>query len=143
MPERLPITSAMHQRMVEVARDFRKEPTASEQLLWQSLRGRRLHGVKFRRQQPIGPFVVDFFHGQHALIVEVDGPIHDSQIERDRERQQLLEACGYRVLHVTARDVEQSMNSVLQRIHDHVNLATIDASLSSPPLPWQGEGVGG
>ncbi len=42
MPERLPITSAMHQRMVEVARDFRKEPTASEQLLWQSLRGRRL-----------------------------------------------------------------------------------------------------
>jgi len=49
-------------RMMEIARDFRKEPTKSEAILWQALRGKKLDGIKFRRQQPVGPFVVDFYN---------------------------------------------------------------------------------
>ena len=65
--------------------------------MWNSLRRKRLDGRKFRRQQPIGPFVVDFFCPAERLIVEVDGPIHDSQREADRVRQQLLETLGLHV----------------------------------------------
>ncbi|HEY8476661.1 MAG TPA: DUF559 domain-containing protein, partial [Chloroflexota bacterium] len=57
--------------MVEVARQFRKAPTRAEALLWSALKGRRLDGVKFRRQQPIGSFVVDFCAPERRLVVEV------------------------------------------------------------------------
>ena len=112
MPERLPISLDLLRTLTATAKDFRKEPTPSERLLRQALRGRRLD-VKFRRQQPIGPFIADFFCAQHALIVEVDGPIHESQTARDQERQELLEACGCRVIRVTAHDVEHHLDAVI------------------------------
>jgi len=72
--------------------------------------------VRFRRQQPIGPFIVDFYCPTHRLIVEIDGPIHDEQRDRDRERQALLEACGYRFLRVPAADVEHNLPRVREQI---------------------------
>ena len=117
--ERIAIPVGLHGRMVEVARDFRKAPTPSERRLWSALRRDRL-GVSFRRQQPIGPFVVDFFCAGHRLIVEVDGPIHESQQERDAERQRLLEACGYRVVRFTAEDVEHNPPQVIAAITTHL-----------------------
>jgi very-short-patch-repair endonuclease len=101
--------------MLEVSRRFRKEPQPTEALLWQSLRNRQL-GLKFRRQQPIGSFVVDFYCDEAALIVEVDGPIHQYQQEADRERQQILENLDLRVLRVTADDVSTNLDRVLTRI---------------------------
>ena len=86
MPDRWEISPTMHHEMAQIARQFRKAPTASEVMLWEALRGRQLQSVKFRRQQPIGPFVVDFFAAAQKLIVEVDGPIHDQQQEADRRR---------------------------------------------------------
>ncbi len=124
--ERIAIPVGLHVRMVEMARDFRKAPTTSERELWSVLRRDQL-GVSFRRQQPIGPFVVDFFCAGHRLIVEVDGPIHESQQERDAERQRLLEACGYRVVRFTASDVEQNLPQVIAAIIGHISI------LSSPP----------
>jgi very-short-patch-repair endonuclease len=62
--------------MVEIAREFRKQPTKSEHILWGALRGKKLDGLKFRRQQPIGTFIVDFYNSAYRLVVEVDGPIH-------------------------------------------------------------------
>jgi very-short-patch-repair endonuclease len=116
MPKhRIPIQSHLRVRMIEVARDFRKTPTASEAVLWQALRGSRL-GAKFRRQHPIGPFVVDFYCANANLIVEVDGPIHETQREHDSARQELLELCGYRVLRVAADDVESHLGVVLASI---------------------------
>jgi very-short-patch-repair endonuclease len=120
--------------MAEAARDFRKAPTRSEELLWQHLRGSEL-GVKFRRQQPIGPFVVDFFCPSLGLIVEVDGPIHDSQLERDQERQQLLETAGYTVLRVQAHHVETEISAVLAEINRVVE--------TTPPRPLRERGLGG
>ncbi|WP_156926370.1 endonuclease domain-containing protein, partial [Chloroflexus sp. Y-396-1] len=67
--------------MTEVARTFRKKPTPSENILWSAIRGKKLAGIKFRRQQPIGPFVVDFFAPSERLIVEVDGGVHEHQRE--------------------------------------------------------------
>jgi len=95
--------------MVEIARDFRKEPTQCEAILWQALRGKKLEGVKFRRQQPIGPFVVDFFAPALRLVVEVDGPIHDLQQEADVQRQAVLETLGLTVIRLSAAEVEQQV----------------------------------
>ncbi|HEY9766381.1 MAG TPA: DUF559 domain-containing protein, partial [Chroococcales cyanobacterium] len=68
-------------RMTERAREFRKEPTPSESLLWEALRKGRLDGRRFRQQQPIGHFIVDFYCPSEKLVVEVDGPIHEQQTE--------------------------------------------------------------
>ncbi len=129
--ERLTISVDLHQRMLECARDFRKIPTPSEAILWQTLRNRQIAGYKFRRQQPIGAFVVDFFCAEKNLIVEVDGAIHATQIERDQERQHLLECCGYQFLRFTATQVEQNLKVV----------TTIRTHLLSPS-PLEGEGLG-
>ena len=136
--QHLAVPAHLRVRMLEVAREFRKTSTASEDRLWQALRMGRLHGAKFRRQHPIGPFVVDFFCPKHGLIVEVDGPIHDTQQEHDRARQALLEACGYRVLRVSASDVETDLNAVLGRIAANLNELDVIS-----PSPLEGEGVGG
>jgi very-short-patch-repair endonuclease len=75
--------------MLEVAREFRKGPTLGEKILWDALRGRKFDGIKFRRQQPIGYFVVDFYNSTHRLVIEVDGPIHQSQKDADAARQKI------------------------------------------------------
>ena len=95
---------------------LRQEMTPAEKLLWGRLRDRRLRGLKFRRQHPIGDFVVDFYCAAARLIVEVDGPVHVSQRERDAERQLRLEASGYRLFRCTNEDVEGNVDSVLEEI---------------------------
>jgi adenine-specific DNA-methyltransferase len=130
--ERLTISPERHLQMMECARNFRKIPTPSEAILWQALRNRQVAGYKFRRQQPIGAFVVDFFCAEHNLIVEVDGAIHATQVERDQERQHLLECCGYQLLRFTATQVEQNLKTVT---------TTIQTLLLSPS-PLEGEGLG-
>jgi very-short-patch-repair endonuclease len=114
--ERIVIEPSLQRRMVEVARGFRKEPTPGEELLWQALRNHKLDGRRFRRQQPIGPFIVDFFCVAEGLIVEVDGPIHASQYEADRQRQAMLEAAGYRFVRIPSADVEQNLPAGLEAI---------------------------
>jgi len=118
MRDRLVVTPEVRRRLGERARDLRRAATRSEQMLWAGLRGGRL-GVRFRRQQVIGPFIVDFVCAQHNLIIEIDGPIHQDQPERDAERQQLLEACGYRVLRFDAHAVETALPSVIAAIAQH------------------------
>ena len=62
--------------------------------MWSKLRGRKLAGLKFRRQHPIGPFVVDFYCAEHKLVVELDGPVHDQRQDDDRQRSQYLRQRG-------------------------------------------------
>lgn len=126
--------------MVEIARQFRKEPTRSETILWQALRGKKLDGIKFRRQQPIGNFIVDFYNSVYRLVVEVDGSVHDSQIELDRERQTLLEQLGLNVLRVKSEDVEKNLPSILDAIRSKINELKMKTSKS--PSPLVGEGLG-
>jgi len=102
--------------MKEVARQFRKQPTKSEALLWEALRNRQLEARKFRRQHPIGPFVVDFLCSEERLIVEVDGPIHESQRSLDAQRQELLESLGFRFVRLSSDLVENDLPAALDTI---------------------------
>ncbi len=124
----------VRRRLAEAARTLRKQGTPSESLLWKALRNRKLGGRKFRRQHPVGPFVVDFYCHQERLVIEVDGPVHRRQAAADRERQQLLEASGLRVVRVRSEDVETDIEGVLNRIRRELG--------PSPPapLPRAGEG---
>jgi len=80
------------------ARTLRKNPTDVERALWQHLRRRQLGGDKFRRQQPIGPYIVDFVYFEKRLIIELDGGQHSEQVSYDSERTAWLEAQGFQLL---------------------------------------------
>jgi very-short-patch-repair endonuclease len=96
---------------------LRRNATIPERMLWNRLRGGRLAGLKFRRQQPIGPYIVDFFCHEAGLVVEVDGRSHDergkedSQREAFRQQQQRLH-----VLRVSNDDVLKETETVLLAI---------------------------
>lgn len=83
----------------------------------EALRGKKLAGVKFRRQQPIGLFVVDFYAPSLRLVIEVDGEIHGGQKEQDRMRQDILEELGLIVLRLPANLVEKNLKEALRRIN--------------------------
>ncbi|MBW8874114.1 MAG: endonuclease domain-containing protein [Acidobacteria bacterium] len=94
--------------------------TPSEESLWEHLRDRRLLGLKFRRQVPIGPYVADFYCHELRLILELDGSIHEekSQISHDVNRDANLQVLGYRVLRATNREIHEHLESVLETIRD-------------------------
>ncbi len=122
------VTPAVQRKMLEVAREFRKEPQPSEAMLWQALRRKQLGGHKFRRQQPIGSFIVDFYCDAAGLVVEVDGPVHASQERADTERQQILEQLGLTVLRIRSEDVESRPDGVLSLIQQAIAQAPIPLS---------------
>jgi len=105
-------TPALEQR----ARELRCAPTPAEHLLWARLRRRQLNGLKFRRQHPLGRFIADFCCPVRKLVIELDGPIHVRQVERDAARTQTFEAYGYRVLRFSNVRVETDIESVLVEI---------------------------
>ena len=130
---RLDVSPEIQRKMIEIARQFRKEPTKSENILWQALRGKKLDGHKFRRQQPIGNFIVDFYNSPHRLVVEIDGSIHNSQVELDQARQEILEQIGLNVLRVNAEEVEKNLPKVLEIIREKINEIKIKTN-ESPSL---------
>jgi very-short-patch-repair endonuclease len=100
------------------AKRLRRDATLAEQKLWQQLRNRRLAGVKFRRQMPIGLYVVDFICLEQGLVIEVDGSQHDEQVNQihDETRTAYLNQQGFRVIRVWNNDVLSRLNSVLDFI---------------------------
>ena len=137
---RLEVSESLRRKMVGVARQFRKEATKSERLLWQALRGKKLDGLKFRRQQPVGLFVVDFYNSDYRLVIDVDGPIHDFQKHANQERQAILEMLGLHILRVKAELVERDINAALELIRGKIcELESLCVNSSSPTL---GEGKG-
>ncbi|MBL8128614.1 MAG: endonuclease domain-containing protein [Chloroflexia bacterium] len=98
------------------ARELRTSETHAEAVLWEALRGRKLNGLKFRRQHPIGPFVADFCCAKRRLIVELDGDIHATQQERDAEREALLHQAGYSVIRFANEQVLHDLAAVLEAI---------------------------
>ena len=100
------------------ARSLRKNPTKAERKLWRLLRQKQLAGFRFRRQQPIGPYIADFFCAPAKLIVELDGGQHsvDDRAAYDRARTRWLASRGYRVLRFWNMDVFKHADSVLEGI---------------------------
>ena len=114
--EKWDIPPELARKMHGLARELRQQATPAEAALWQAIRNRQLSGRKFRRQVPIGAFVVDFYCASERLVVEVDGPIHDSQPGADQLRQELLEALGIRFVRLANQEVEGDILSALEKI---------------------------
>ncbi|BAY42939.1 hypothetical protein SAMD00079811_05170 [Scytonema sp. HK-05] len=106
------ITSAKLQR----AKELGCQMTAEEKILWQHLRANRLNGFHFRRQQIIDGFIADFYCHAAALVIELDGEIHEQQVEYDAERDKVLSARGLRLLRINNEEVRQELDKVLMRI---------------------------
>ena len=118
----------------EKARALRKKETPAEKKLWNALRNKKAGDFKFRRQHPIGFYIVDFYSHEKYLIVEIDGSIHEEEDykEYDRIRQEQLENIGYKFLRFSNNDIMNSLDKVL---------GDINAFLTSPPTPLlEGEG---
>ena len=98
-----------------LGRNMRNKPTAAEYRLWYFLRGKRL-GYQFRRQYPLFRFIVDFYCSAGKLVVEVDGPIHESHKDYDACRDHWLTSHGYAVLRFTNHQVIRQMPAVLHTI---------------------------
>ena len=128
---RSPITGQVYSAgSIDLARELRRDQTPAERRVWGWLRGRRMLGLRFRRQQPIAGLIVDFYCPSLRMAIELDGAVHDTtkQLQWDAERDASLERRGIRVVRVrneeaTRRGLESRLRSAL------------------PPLP-QGEGPG-
>ncbi len=107
--------------MKTLARELRKNSTPAEKILWQHLRGRQFSDLKFRRQHPIPPFIVDFYCPQFQLIIELDGEIHKYQKEEDLSRQEWLSEIGYKIIRFNNDQVLNELDSVLREIRQIVN----------------------
>ncbi|MCC5652134.1 endonuclease domain-containing protein [Nostoc sp. XA013] len=103
-------------KLKPLARQMRCEPTPTEKLLWQKLRDKQLLGFKFRRQQTIDRFIVDFYCNEARLVVEVDGEIHNYTQQEDAIRQEFLESLGLKVVRFRNEDILERMERVLQDI---------------------------
>lgn len=118
------------------ARALRRHQPDAERKLWSRLRDRQLQGAKFRRQHPVGRYVVDFCCPERGLVIELDGSQHAEQVQADNERSAVLAAHGYRVLRFWDNEVLVDTDSVLEAI------ARALADPHPDPLPRRARGKG-
>ena len=123
----------MEQR--KFAKHLRQHMTESENTLWRHLRAHRLNGEKFRRQQPIGTYVVDFVHFGARLIIEADGGQHNGA-PHDEKRDAWLHSQGFKVMRFWNNEISTNLDGVLT-----VVMAALAESPSPPsPLPLGARG---
>lgn len=121
----------MPDHTTQIAKTLRHRLTDTERQLWTQLRAHRMQPCKFKRQQPIGPYIVDFVCFQAHLVIEVDGGQHQDSAA-DLERDAWLEGQGFRVLRFWNNEVLMQMPAVLEKI--------LEVLHPSPPVPLpQGE----
>ena len=116
--------------LLTLARHLRKEQTNAEQLLWLLLRNRQFCGLKFRRQHPMAPYVLDFYSDEERLGIELDGGQHNEpdQIQTDKERTAFLEGKGVKIIRFWNNEVLQETEAVLEHLYNSIH------SLSPPSL---------
>ena len=107
------------ERLLTFARSMRRNPTRGEEILWWELRKSQL-GVRFRRQETIGGFIVDFVCRRHRLVVEVDGESHEDR-ERDAHRDRVLAEQGWRVVRFWDHEVFDHREMVLEHIWNELH----------------------
>ena len=110
------------QYLVKLCREFRRNPTVTEAFIWSCLRNRQLHGYKFRRQRPIGRYIVDFYCAELRLVIEVDGAVHQEkdQMEYDTIRQEEIEIRGYKVIRISTSEIRRNPSNALSKIIDAI-----------------------
>lgn len=122
--------------LLPLARSLRANQTDAERLLWKHIRAGRFEGHKFKRQQPLGCYIVDFVCFEAMLVIELDGGQHSDRVNEDAERTRWLESQGFRALRFWNNEVIENMEGVW---------ASIAAALSPfpQPFPLKGEGANG
>jgi very-short-patch-repair endonuclease len=98
---------------------LRKRMTNAESVLWNRLRSRQIEGIKFRRQEPIGCYIVDFVCHEKRIVIEVDGGQHATEKEKDNERDNWLNGEGYVVLRFWNNEVLKNIEGVLEVIREN------------------------
>jgi len=120
--------------MLNNAKTLRTNQTEAEQRLWYHLRAHRFMGLKFKRQKPMGRYIVDFLCVERRLIIELDGGQHAEQVAYDQQRDAWLLSQGYTVLRFWNNEVMQQLEGVLEQIR-----CTISSNPLLNPLPQAGE----
>ena len=130
----------MNNKNISKARELRKNSTEQELKIWKLLRNRQLSNYKFRRQYPIGPYIVDFICREKRLIIELDGGQHNENrnIMYDTERTKYLELRGYKVIRFWNNDIDNNIEGVYKSIQSKLRTTV----LSLITLPLQSERVG-
>ncbi|QLE54173.1 endonuclease domain-containing protein [Nostoc sp. TCL26-01] len=134
MPKSSPRIRGTTPEIEAAAIQLRQKLTPAEKQLWQALRGGKLGGFKFRRQHPVGRFILDFYCPACKLVIEVDGAIHNYQADYDAERTKYLEAYGYTVVRFQNEEVMQQLEKILEQILEAV------ITLTPNPSPVIGRG---
>lgn len=102
--------------ILERAKQLRNQATPEEKILWGHLRANRMAGFHFRRQQVIQGYIVDFYCHRASLVIELDGPIHQSQTAYDHERDEQLKNMGLKILHIRNDEITHELDETLKRI---------------------------
>jgi len=113
-------------RLSKLARKLRKEATEAENILWYHLRAKQLNNLKFRRQQPVGKYIVDFVCFEKKLIIEVDGGHHAENNETEKKRTQWLNDKGYTIIRFWNNEVLQNCTGVLEEILNYCQYIEAD-----------------
>lgn len=134
---------SISRKMRTYARTLRRDSTEAERIIWSALRAHRLQGAHFRRQAPIGPFIVDFICHGMKLIIEIDGGQHfsDDGERHDARRSAYLTAKGFRILRFSNLDVMLNRDGVLETIAVQVT-GTPSSTSAPPPQPSPARGGG-
>lgn len=116
MPHNIVRGQKVNPDIVQRAQELRREMTPQEKILWQELRRNQLGGFHFRRQQIINRYIADFYCHVAALVLELDGEIHETQQERDAVRDMVIREYGIFVLRIPNREVDENLGGVLKTI---------------------------
>ncbi|MCL6591672.1 MAG: DUF559 domain-containing protein [Firmicutes bacterium] len=100
----------------ERAKELRRNMTETEQILWENLRGNKLNGLHFRKQQVIDGYITDFYCHAARLVLEVDGGIHETQVEADLYRESVLKKRHLKIFRVKNEEVKADLQGVLKKI---------------------------
>lgn len=105
------------------ARELRKNLTQQERKLWNLLKNKQFHNLSFRRQHPIGDYIVDFICRSQKLIIELDGGQHniDENIKYDKKRTEFLESLGFKVIRFWNNDIDNNIEGVIKFIEENIN----------------------
>ena len=124
-----------YKRPTARSRELRLNATDAERKLWAQLSARKIAGVRFNRQFPIGPFICDFVSRTAKLVIEVDGGQHAIDVEKDRSRTAYLQAQGYRVIRFWNNDVLDRIEGVVTEIER----ALANMPSPNPSHKWEGD----
>src|SRR3990167_7615302 len=123
----------MTQKLIINAKELRKKQTDAERFLWKHLRARQIEGIKFRRQQPVGKFIVDFVSYEKKIVLELDGSQHIDAKAEDKERDAWFSEQGFQVLRFWSNEVLENLEGVLEVIRERIS--------PSPNPSHQGRGI--